>query len=563
MTTSGEIAFGPAGTYRLDLERRVLWRGRELVGLAPKAADLLCALVKRRGQLATKEELLAEVWPDTFVEEANLSVLVSQLRKELGGAKSDYIETVPRRGYRFTAALPVPATAGAERLSVAVLPFRLGTGAGGEDPLGFGLAEAVIARLARSQALSVRPSSAVLAYAGKVVSATVVAADLGVDRVVEGRYRRDGADMSVTVEVVRGDDGSVVGLETAAAQASDLFDLKNRAADSVAAILGLHAPAGLDRVPSRADAYEAALRGSFFWNKLTGPSLTLAKQEYRTALALDPDLALAHAGLANAATMEAIFGFGDPRVALATARQAAFRAAALDAEAFEPRLSRAFARLFSGWDFAGAGDDLLRAVELAPERAEPRQWRALYLAMIGLFAEALDELQRALVIDPLSLTARAGMGFHVYLTQQHSPDIEGQQRLLALAPEFAVGHWGLGLALDALGRFDEAAAAYREAARLSGGSALIRSNQARSLALGGRAQEAQALLAELRALAISPFRLATVEAALGEETDALRSLARAVDEHDHWAVWLKVDPMLDGLRDNEAFAALVARVPFP
>lgn len=560
MSAPSDVSFGP---FRLDLDRRVLWKGAALVGLAPKAADLLTALVRRRGQLATKEELLHEVWPDTFVEEANLSVLVSQLRRELGGGKSDFIETVPRRGYRFVAAPPAEPQVVSNRTSVAVLPFREGTSFGAEDPLGFGLAEAVIAHLARSAALSVRPSSAVFPYAGKAVSAAAVAADLRVDRVVEGRYRRDGERMAVTVEVVRAEDGSVAGLETVEAAASDLFGLKNRVAGRVAAVLGLPTLSDAGRKPARPEAYEAALRGSYFWNKLTGPSLAKARAAYESALAFDPDLALAHAGLANTSMMEALFGFGEPRRALDLARDASFRAVAKDEQSFEPRLSRAFSRLFSAWDFEGAEDDLARAVELAPDRADPHQWRALYLALTGRFEEAFVELQRALEIDPLSLTVRTGMGFHVYLTQQHSPDTDAYERTLELDPEFAIGYWALGLAHDASERFDDAAAAYTKAVELSGGSALIRSNLARSLALGGRTDEARALLGSLREAAISPFRLATVELALGEPAAALASLALAVDTKDHWAVWLKVDPMLGPLRDDPAFAALVSRVPFP
>ncbi len=559
MSEHTDVRFGP---FRLDLQRRVLWRGDSIVGLAPKAADLLSALVRRGGQLATKEELLREVWPDTFVEEANLSVLVSQLRKELGGGRSDFIETVPRRGYRFVAT-PGAAAVAAARPSVAVLPFREGAGGRAEDPLGFGLAEAVIAHLARSKDLSVRSSSAVLPYAGKVVAPDAVASDLRVDMVVEGRYRRDGDRVAVTIEVVRGDDGSVAGLETVEAGASDLFGLKNRVAGRVAAVLGLKTPLESGRTPAQPEAYEAALRGSYFWNKLTGASLAKARAAYESALALDPELGLAHAGLANTSMMEALFGFREPGAALGLAREASFRAVALDERAFEPQLSRAYARLFSAWDFAGAGFDLARAVELAPDRPEPHQWRALYLALIGRFDEAFAELQRALEIDPLSLTARTGMGFHVYLTQQRAPDTEAYERTLELDPDFAVGHWALGLAHDTAERFDEAATSYERAVQLSGGSALIRSNLARSLALGGRAAEASALLHELRAAGISPFRLATVELALGDRDAAMRSLESAVAGRDHWAVWLKVDPMLDPLRGDGAFDGLVARVGFP
>ena len=192
------LEFGP---YRLDARKRLVWNGEALLEVPPKAAELLAVLASEAGQVVPKEELLRRVWPDTFVEEANLSVNVSILRKALGEQPDGraWIQTVARRGYRFLGA--VRAQAKAPR-SLAVLPFRsLGTDEA-DDALGLGMADALITRLAATGRVAVRPTGTIRRFASPDVDPVEAGRQLGVDAVVDGRLQRSGSRLRLTVQLV-------------------------------------------------------------------------------------------------------------------------------------------------------------------------------------------------------------------------------------------------------------------------------------------------------------------------------------------------------------------------
>jgi DNA-binding winged helix-turn-helix (wHTH) protein/tetratricopeptide (TPR) repeat protein len=550
--------------FRLDPARRVLWRDQELVPAAPKAIDLLAALARRPGEVVTKAELLQEVWPDTFVEEANLSVLVAQLRRLLGGEREGTIETVHRRGYRFLGALTEePAAAAAQPRSLAVLPFKPVRPSHDDAALGLALADALITRLAASGELSVRPTRSVLAYARADVPIPEIARDLKVDAVVDGRVHRSGERVRVTVQLVRGAEGVTLWAETLEGQRKDPLGLQDLVCRRVAAALSGSAPPARPappRGPRDPEAYRAALRGRLFWSRLTPAWLKKARDAFELAARLDPRLASAHSGLADTLVLLALYGNVAGPEAWPAARRAAERAVSLAPDVAATHVSLGYVRLFQEWDWTGAGAALDRAAALAPESVEVLQWHALYFAMLGRFDEALTRLARAQELDPLSLSVNTGMGFQLYLTQQHNPEIEPFLRTLELDPDFALAHWALGLAYERKGQHQKAVRENRRAVELAEGSALLEANLARSLALSGRRRPAQALLRTLRAAGVSPYRLATVELALGDRAAALSELERGAAARDHWMVWLKVDPMLDPLRSEPRFAALLGAV---
>lgn len=526
--------------------------------LAPRALDVLGALVERAGEVVTKQELLDRVWPDTFVEEANLSVNVSAVRKTLGRRPGGrpYIETLARRGYRF---VPDPADrAHRAPRALAVLPFRV-LGEADED-LGLGLSDAVTTRLAGSGGLAVRPSSAAARYA-RLPDPRQAGRELGADVLVEGTIQRVGARLRVTAQLLDVAAGATIGSGTFDRAADDVFGLQDEVAERVAALMELPAPARA--APPRPEAFRAYLHGRHFWNKLTGPSLARAQEAFTEAAALDPGFAPAHAGLADTQVMRALFGFAKGGEAWPAARAAAERALALDRGLAAAHVSLGWVRLFQDWDFAGAEEALRAARERGPVSAETRQWYALFLGLVGRFGEALAEIEAAREIDPLSLTATTGLGFQLYLTGDAAREAELHRRTLELEPDWAVGHWALALAHERLGRHDDAVAENRKAVALSGESPLLRANLARSLALSGKKKEARTLLASLKAGGVSPYRLATVLEALGDAKGALTALRQAVAERDHWCVWMRVDPMLGPVRRERGFPDLLRAVGFP
>lgn len=409
------------GPFTLDTRTLLLLREGEIVKVPMKTVEVLLALLDRRGEIATKDELLKAAWPDSIVEEANLTVHVALLRKTLGASAP--IETIPKRGYRLVA-VPPPAT------------------------------------------------------------------------------------------------------ETA---------------------------------PER-QGREAVLRGRYFWNKLTRSALEHAAAAFEEALRMDPSQGEAHSGLSDTRLMQGLLGFNPDRNVFAVARDHGERAAELSKDSADAQASFAFSRLFDRFDFAGAEVSLARARALAPTRVEPHLWSALFHALRGETLKALAAAKEATAIDPISLKAVVGSGFHLYLSQQYQPELEPLQRALELEPEFAVAHWALGLACDQLKKFDEAESAHRAAVRHSGSSPAMESNLARSLALAGKRAEAAAILERLRAEGLAPYRIATVETALGQNAQAIRSIERAYASKDPWLVVLKVDPMLDAIRKDRRIVAIQKEV---
>ena len=408
------------GPFTLDRRTLLLLREGEIAKVPMKTVEVLLALLDRRGEVVTKDELLKAAWPDSIVEEANLTVHVALLRKTLGGAAP--IETIPKRGYRLLDQAPSTPETAAER-----------------------------------------------------------------------------------------------------------------------------------------QARESVLRGRYFWNKFTRGSLELAAAAFENALLIDPNSGDAHSGLCDTRLMQGLFGFNPDRNVFSVARLHGERAAHAVGSA-DAQASFAFSQLFDRFNFGAAETALARARELAPQRVEPHLWSALFHALRGDTLKALAAAREATALDPISLKAVVGSGFHLYLSQQHEPDIDPLLKALELEPEFAVAHWALGLACDRLGDFERAEAAHRAAVLHSGASPTMESNLARSLALAGRRSDAAALAERLSTFGLAPYRLATIQVALGENGRAIASLERAWSVRDPWLVVLKVDPMLEAIRSDKRIRAIEKEV---
>jgi TolB-like protein/Flp pilus assembly protein TadD len=558
-----KLEFGP---FRLDAAKRVLWREGRIVPLPPKALDLLVALVEQRGDVVTKDELMRRVWPDTFVEEANLSVNVSALRKALGDQPGGrpYVETVSRRGYRF-AALPGPATPALPTL--AVLPFLV-LGRGKDDAyLGAGLADALITRLGRTGRVAVRPTSAVLKYTHR--DPREAGRELRVDAVLEGKLQRQGSRLRVTVQLVPTFGATPAWAETFDEEEGSVFAVQDRIAEQVAAALDLKLGAAERERLTRRDtedalAYRAYLKGRYFWSRFTGEWLERAIAFFREAVERDAGFSLPHAGLADAYLILGFSGLVSPKEAWPLAGEEARRALAIDDSVAEAHVSLGYVHLFQDWDWARAGKELERAVALHPGSAAAHQWHGLFLDMRGRFDEARSAIARAQELDPLSLVAAVLMAFQYGLVREPARELAECRKAVDLDPNHFLARWSLGLAYQHAGRHREAIAEHRKAVKLSRGSALARAVLARSLALGGRAAEARRILKELERLSrqtrAGSYANATVHLGLGDTDKALACLEAATEERDPWLVWLRVDPMLDGLRRHRRFAALVRRV---
>jgi DNA-binding winged helix-turn-helix (wHTH) protein/tetratricopeptide (TPR) repeat protein len=549
------LEFGP---YRLDPAKLVLWRGASLVPLPPKVIEVLAVLAQQAGEVVRKEDLLAKVWPDTFVEEANLSVNVSALRKALGRQDDgrDHVETVPRRGYRFLA----PVTRVAAPPTVAVLPFRPLSAEADLEWLGAATADALVTRLSRTGRLVVRPTSAILKY-GKA-EPRQAARELGVELVVEGRLQAQGERLRATVQVLSAAGGSPVWAGQFEAERHDVFGLQDALGEAVtAALLPAQAgetPPARPRATESLAAYEAYSRGRLFWGRLTGAWLAKAFDAFQDAAGKDPRYAAPHAGLADVYLVLGLSGAMPPADAWTAAEAEARAALDLDDTLAEAHVSLAFVRLFRDWDWDEAGRALERAVAAAPQSAAPHQWQAVYLDALGRFDEAEQAIERARAADPVSTIAMALAGLQHTLRRRPHAMLAEYGRVLEQDPDQFVGHWGLGLGLLESGRPAEAVAVHRRAVSLAEGAPFMQAVLARTLVLAGEEAEGRALLHENEAM--SAYQRATVELALGDLAAAQRSLEQAAAAREPWVVLAGVDPMLDPLRGRPEFEALRERI---
>jgi TolB-like protein/Tfp pilus assembly protein PilF len=544
----------------------VLWRDGELVPLTPKALALLEALVEARGDVVPKRDLMARVWPDAAVEESNLSVTVAALRRELGTQEggASWVETVPRRGYRFAG--PLRAPPGEAALVLAVLPFR-SIAAEPEPHLGLGMADALIARLTGVENLRVRPTGAVAQYAAQPVAPLVAAEELGVDAVLDGTLQRQGDRLRLAVQLVPRSAGLPHWAAQFDAAREDVFAMQDEVAEKVVTALSARlgrwrgAPAWATR-RTGADAWETWLRGCYFLLRLDGEGGAKAVGCFGEAAAGDPAWAPPHAGLAGAHVLFALGGLVPPLQALRLAEECAQGALRRDPGLPEAHLARAWVSLFRDWAWQEARDTLERAVALGP--VELHHWLALLLALCGEVDRARAALVRARESDPLSAVALALAGFLHDIAGQHDEALAVGRRAVELRPAHHLGHWRLGLSLSRLGRHDGAVASLQKAVEHSAGGTVMRCELARALAVAGRAGEARSLLdqivAETATMYLSPYQRAKVLAALGDTDGALQQIEQAAEDRDPWVALLAVDPSLGSLRDAPRFQRVASRV---
>lgn len=493
-TSDRVYEFGP---FRLHPLRRVLLRDGSRVALTAKVFDTLVIFVERRGRVLAKDELMAALWPDTAVEENNLTQHVSMLRKVLGERADGrrYVVTVPGRGYSFVEPVrEVPeevVSAPAAVVAVAVaehVPSRLPRPA-----LALSLCLAVVAAAA-----------AVYAWAGR------------------GRSNESSATRPSQPEGVR----------RARRHSTEVFE-----------------------------AHEAYLRGRYFWNKRNPEGVEKSVEHFRRAIDLDPTYAAAYAGLADAYSVLGNYRYGSLPADeyFKRARAAASKAVELDEELAEAHASLALVKAYQEGDREGAEREFRRAIELNPGYATAHHWYSDFLAMLGRADEALTEASRAAELDPLSPIISTTLGERLFFARDYERAAERLRRTLELDPDFIQARFILGLVYVRQGRRAEAVAELRRARQLAGeGDARVAAALVQAYALTGRKAEARRVLEELSAAGaeVSPSDMALVHASLGESEQAYEWLSKARDKartNPETANMLKADPRLDPLRADPRF----------
>ena len=453
--------------------------------------------------------------------------------------------------------------------SLAVLPLENLSGDAAQEYFADGMTDELIATLGQISALRVISRTSVMPYKRVRKPLPQIARELNVDAVIEGTVLRSDRRVRITAQLIAARNDTHLWSDTYDGDLRDTLNLQNTVAraiaDQIRVNLNPQEQANLkQRKVVDPEAYEAYLKGRYFWNKRTGADFQKAVEYFTRATERDPTYAEAYSGLADTYALLGDWEYGvlTPREAFPRAKAAAFKALQLDNMLGDAHTSLAFLLDGFDWDFASAGNEFRRAIELNPGYATAHHWYAWHLSLSGRNDDAILEMKRAQNLDPLSLIINADLAELLLIAHFTDESIQQSRKTIELDRRFPLAHNQLGLAYLQSHRPDEAIAELRNAVELSGGSATCTANLARAFASSGRRNEAVQLLDTLKKRSSDAYsnasEIAVVYAALGDGDQAMAWLERAFGERFNPGVLLR--PGFDALRADRRFQDLERRV---
>ena len=470
-----------------------------------------------------------------------------------------------------------PRTRPGPRLTLAVLPFDNLSNEADQEYLSDGLTEEMITQLARldPDRLRVTARSSTWKYKRADRDIPRLRQELGADYVLEGSVRRAGERVRVTAQLVQVVDQTHIWAETYEREMRDVLVLESEVARSVARAIAMtlapEVEARLARArPVRPESYQDYLRGRYFWNRRTEAALRQALGYFQQAVAADPGYAPAYSGLADCYSSlgaSSVVGGLPPRQAMPEAKAAALKALEIDGSLAEAHTSLAIVHLLYDWDLAASEKEFKRALDLDPDYTAAHHWYSHCLLPLGRTEESLAESRRALELEPLNLVINIHLGWHYLYARQYDEAIEQYRRTLELDPAFPQAKRYAAWAFLQKGRHAEAIAALQAVLSALGRKPEVEAELGHALAVAGRRAEARAVLEGLTQLSssryVSPYSVALVHAGLGDRDQALAWLDKAYAERSDYMPYLGLEPMLDSLRSDPRFDALVRRVGVP
>jgi TolB-like protein/DNA-binding winged helix-turn-helix (wHTH) protein/Flp pilus assembly protein TadD len=650
----GGIEFG---RFRLLPHRRELRADGVAVELGGRAFDVLMVLTEARGALVTKDEILSRVWPDTVVEENNLVVQISALRKALGEDR-DLIRTVSGRGYRFVAeirtsapssdaetriddgaaaassSLPTPVSgligrgtefekvsdlpagvvdlidvstaprrsprllvwrlfalglvlvavasvswilysrnqASLEIRSIAVLPFESLSGDASQDYFADGMTDELITDLGQISTLRVISRTSTMTYKHVRKLLPEIARELDVEALVEGTVLRSGERVRITAQLIEvpverhiwaqsfeGDLRDTLAVQTSVARAI---------AEQIGATVNQREQAALqNRREVNPEAYEAYLKGRYFWNKRTGDGLKKAIDYFNNAIEKDPKFARAYSGLADSYALSGDWEYGilSPQDAFPKAKAAATKALALDDNLAEAHTSLAFILDLYEWGWESAEKEYKRAIALYPGYATAHHWYAWHLIVTGRSSEGIAQLRTAESLDPLSLIISADLADALCIAHLYDDSVQQSRRTLEMDPSFAIAHYELGQAFEQKNMHNEAIEEFKRAIQLSGDNEIFNANLAYAYAVSGQREEAMKIVKNLEDRqsrhSSTDANIALIYVGLGDRDQAMVWLDKAYQARFNPSILLR--PAWDPLRSDARFQDLLRRIGLP
>ena len=598
------------GDFVLDTGERELRRGGASVPLTPKMYDILAVLVEEAGHLVEKDTLLKRVWPDSFVEEANLAQHIFTLRKALGepSQHGTYIETVPKRGYRFVAKVvseaparrqpepsasldghgrwivpaavlcllvvvvsivvvmarrPAPGGTTARRITLMVLPFDNYTGDSNEAFIADGFTEELITQLGRLSPgrLAVIARTSSMSFKGTKESIAAIARAVAADFVLEGSVRRLGGRTRISAQLIDARDETHLWAQSYERESRDILRIESEIAQAIAREVQIELTpeeraraAGIRTIDLA--AHDDYLRGRHILRLGTDASTRQSIRLFEQSIVKDPGYAPAYAGLADA-SIAVTESYVRPDEVIDAGRAAARKALELDDSLAEAHVSSGAIRLLFDWDWPGAEQEFRRALALNPSLADAHGWYAHYLGVMGRVEESIVEAQAAVALDPRSVVAHLNAGWVYYLARRPQEAANAVRRATAIDPQPSLTHTTLWMAYashpDLIHRIDPHTTDALALAALAGASAIA-----------GDDTRARQILTKLQRIESSdyvcPYEMAAAFATLQDRDEAFRYLEKSYQEQSGCLPDLMADPRFDGVRSDPRFGALLSRL---
>jgi len=613
------------GIFEVDLGRRELLRNGLPVKLRDQSFLLLAALLEQPGELVTREDLRSRLWPQgTFVDfEHSLNAAIKRLRDALGDDPENprFIETVPKRGYRFhapvedptikqTELLVQPSTAPAAsshvRLtsawrivayvalvgfvasvvfyvflrrpvvdSIAILPLANLTGNPEMDYLGDGLTDALINNISQVPTLKVISGRSMLRYKGRDADLQTIGRELQVQAVLTGKYALRGNNLLISVELSDARDNRHIWGEQYNRSLDDMAAVREEVSHQITDMLRLKlTPEQRQRISRKQsvnpDAYQLYLKGRHYQLKDTPEDLRKSREYYEQAIDADPSYALAYSGLAQFYGYMAWAGEIAPIEAGARQEAAAIRATQLDPSLGIAHCEQAVASLFYKWDWAASEKESQPCIALSPNEAEAHFSYAIYFRTMRRFDEALREAQRAEELDPLTPERREMIGSIYYFARRYDAAAEQYRQLMQSDPDLPGPHIRLFDIYSRTGKESEAISELQKGLSLQGADDLAAALPAKYKASGFEATKEFAVREQIKLLLeaskhgyIAPTVLAADYSLVNEKDQAFAWLEKAAAEHPPDLVELNIDPDYDNLHSDQRFQDLIRRIGLP
>jgi DNA-binding winged helix-turn-helix (wHTH) protein/TolB-like protein/Tfp pilus assembly protein PilF len=645
--------FGP---FRLDITKRLLLRDGTPIHLVPKAFDTLLVLVESHGGVIGKTELIERVWPDSFVEEINLTVYISMLRKILGDSPDEhqYIVTSPRRGYSFVAPVieeigeddsstidllrvngkparsmlivaeenndkvrlppveqkiiseitksywsgystairqngllykipfiilligimvalswffifrkPVPEPGAQINQSIAVLPFKV-LGEHQEVNLELGMADALIMRLSRLEQIVVRPSNVIFAYAGKNYDPIVAGRELGVGAVMLGNVQQTDNRIRVSVQLINIADGKTLWADRFDEERINIFSIQDSISERVAQALALklnnkQIEQSAKSYTNSVEAYKTYSRGLYFWSLRSDEALKKSIDYFQQAIAIDPNYALAYAGIADSAILlsgrsaseQLMKEYGEK------ARTAALKAIEIDETVAEAHTALALVKWGIDSDSVEAEREYKRALELNPKYATGHQRYAWFLLNSGQLNRAVPEMQLAAELEPLSRVNNVAWANFLYFLGEHDKAIEQCTKILEIAPEFETASFFRGLAYEQKQQYEQAIKDIEKYGEKNKDDPIVYGALGHIYGVCGRTKEAYRMIRELERLGkkdhSSIYCVGLVYLGLGDKDQAFIWLEKGARAKAPTALGFRYDPRFAVIREDPRY----------